>query len=306
MFAPASVSNVACGFDVMGFALEAPGDIVTAAPRDEPGVEISAITGIRTHLPLEPTQNTAGVAALFLLKATGSKQGVTLRIEKGIPFASGLGGSAASAAGGALATQAALGLDASPALLLRAALEAERLVASGSAHADNVAPCLYGGFVLLRGDSKDPEVVPLPVPRGLTCVAVHPHLEIETKHARAMLSETVPFRTAIRQWSNVGGLVAALFKEDFELLSRSLQDDIVEGQRKRLIPGFDAAKNAAIAAGALGCSISGAGPSLFALCTSSKLGSAVGRAMSDAFAREAKLESDIFVSPVGARGARVL
>src|SRR5205809_2811325 len=278
-FAPATVSNVACGFDVLGFALNRPGDEVTA--RFAPGaVCIDEITGDQGRLPRDAAKNTAGVAAQALLTILGEPRGVAISIRKGLPLSSGLGGSAASAVAAVVAVDGLLGAHTPLETLMACAFEGERLGA-GSAHGDNIAPAVYGGFVLVRVPNP-PDVVRLPVPAGLTAVVVHPDLEIETARARALIGPDVPLDDAIRQWANLGAFVDALHRSDFDLLSRALEDTIAEPRRAPLVPGFAAIKRSAIAAGALGCSLSGSGPSLFALCRSTADAERVARAMTAA------------------------
>jgi homoserine kinase len=302
-FAPATVSNVACGFDVLGFALETPGDEVTArlAPS---GVRIEDITGDGGRLPREASRNTAGVAALALLAKLGERRGVTLCIRKGMPLSSGLGGSAASAAAAVVAVDAVLGAGAPIDTLMMCALEGERLGA-GSAHADNIAPCLCGGFVLVRHPNP-PDVIRLPVPAGLTAVVVHPDLEIETATARAMLGTTVPLADAVRQWANLGALVHGLHRGDFALIGRALEDTIAEPRRAPLVPGLALIKRAAMDAGALGCSLSGSGPSLFALCAGRDVAARVAQAMTATVKRCIGGDPQNYVSAIAARGAHVL
>jgi homoserine kinase len=302
-FAPATVSNVACGFDVLGFALETPGDEVTA--RIVPsGVMIDEISGDAGRLPREAAKNTAGVAALALLTTLGERRGVSLRIKKGLPLSSGLGGSAASAAAAVMAVDAVLGANSSLETLITCALEGERLGA-GSAHADNVAPSICGGLVLVRRASP-PDVLRLPVPKGLTAVVVHPELEIETARARALLGTMVPLSDAVRQWANLGALVDGLHRGDFALIARALEDTIAEPRRAPLIPGLAMIKRAAIEAGALGCSISGSGPSLFALCATADRASDVASAMAAGVRTHIGGEPQTFISPIASRGARIL
>lgn len=301
--APATVSNVACGFDVLGFALDEPRDTVTAVPRDTPGVEILEITGDGGRVTSDPARNTAGLAVQTLLRSAGSDAGVGLIIHKGIPPASGMGSSGASAVAAALASAKLLDLDVPEHVSLRAAMEGER-AAAGAVHPDNVAPSFYGGFVLVRA-IEPLDIVRIPVPAGLACAVLHPAIEVETRVARALLPEQVPLRDAVRQWANVGALVAALFASDLDLLSRALVDVIVEPRRAHLVPGFYAVQQAARDAGALGCSISGAGPSIFALCRSLGDARRVGPAMRAALQRHGALDGQVFVSHVGATGARV-
>src|SRR5437899_748390 len=302
-FAPATVSNVACGFDVLGFALNAPGDEVTA--RFAPGsVRIDEITGDRGRLPLDAAQNTAGVAAGALLTILGERRGVALTIRKGLPLASGLGGSAASAVAAVVAVDALLEANAPRDTLLTCAFEGER-AGAGSAHADNIAPCLYGGFVLVRR-AQPPDIVRLPVPDGLVAVVVHPDLEIETAHARALLGDSVRLADAIQQWANLGAFVDALHRGDFALLARSLEDRIAEPRRAALVPGLSAIKAAAVAAGALGCSLSGSGPSLFALCRGNDAARRVADAMTASVIEHIGGAPQTYVSAIVSHGARVV
>ena len=305
-FAPGTVSNVACGFDVLGFALEAPGDTVTArfAPAGSAAVRIDDIVGDEGRLPRDTARNTAGVATEALLARVGEPRGVVLTIRKGLPLSSGLGGSAASAVAAVVAVDALIGSRLALDALMACAFEGERLGA-GSGHGDNIAPSLYGGFVLVRV-ANPPDVVRLPVPAGLTAVVVHPDLEIETAKARALLGDTVPLADAIRQWANLGALVDALHRGDYALMARALEDTIAEPRRAPLVPGLAAIKQAAIAAGALGCSLSGSGPSLFALCRTAASAERVVAAMKSAVSAEIGGESRTFVSPIAPGGARVV
>jgi homoserine kinase len=304
-FAPATVSNVACGFDVLGFALEAPGDEVTAsfAPQSDARVTIADIADDAGRLPREASRNTAGIAAQSLLDRLGERRSIALRIRKGLPLASGLGGSAASAAAAVVAVDALVGARAPLDVLIACALEGERLGA-GSAHPDNIVPALCGGFVLVRTPNP-PDVVRLPVPPGLTAVVVHPDLEIETAHARAILGDTVPLADAVRQWANLGALVDGLHRADFALIARALEDTIAEPRRAALVPGLAAIKRAALDAGALGSSLSGSGPSIFALCVGMPAAHAVAAAMGAAVRSAIGGEPQVYISPIAARGAHV-
>jgi homoserine kinase len=302
-FAPATVSNVACGFDVLGFPLESPGDEVTAR-LDGTGVRIDDILGDNGRLPREAARNTASVAAQALLARLGERRGVALTIRKGLPLSSGLGGSAASAVAAVVAVDALFGARSTLETLMSCAFEGER-IGAGSAHGDNIGPAVYGGFVLVRV-ANPPDVIRLPVPAGLTAVVVHPDLEIETAKARALLGTTVPLGDAIRQWANLGTLVDALHRGDFAQLARSLEDTIAEPRRASLVPGLAAIKQAALEAGALGCSLSGSGPSLFALCRDATSAAAVAAAMTRAVKQHIGGEPQTYVSPISTRGARVL
>jgi homoserine kinase len=302
--AGASVSNLCCGIDVLGLALEGPRDVVTARPAARPGVRLAEIRGDGGRLPREEELNTCSVAARALLAAAGVEKGVELTLDKGLPLASGLGSSAASAVAAVVAVDALLGLALPPGSLLAAAVEAER-VASGAAHPDNAAPSLLGGIVLAR--SADPlEVVRLPVPRDLAVAVARPALELPTREGRALLPPAIPWPDAVAQWGNLAALVAALFREDWQLLGRCLEDRIAEPRRTPRVPGFAAAKAAGLAAGAVGVGLSGSGPSVFALCRGLPAARAAGEAMAEAFQREAGLASDVLASQVAARGARLL
>lgn len=301
-FAPASVSNLACGFDVLGFAVEGLGDEVIVRERTGKGIEITSIEGDGGRLPRSVDRNTAGVAVHALLEATGSEAGLELRLIKHMPLSSGLGSSAASAVAAVVAVNELLDLRADNSLLLRCAMAGEQ-AACGTAHPDNAAPSLYGGLVLIR--HPDPaDVIPLPVPEGLSCALVRPHVEVETRAARQLLGDRVPLRAAVAQWGNLGALVAGFFRGDLALIARSLEDHIAEPVRAQLVPGFAAAKEAARKSGSLGCSLSGSGPTIFALCESRSTAEATAETMADAL-KEAGIECGRWVSEVGAAGATV-
>jgi homoserine kinase len=300
-FAPATVGNIGVGFDIMGLALERPGDEVIARKSDTPGVRITKITGHGGKLPYEADKNTAGVAVQRLLQHLGEPdRGIELEIHKKMPFSSGLGSSAASAVAGALAVSELLRTGMSKRELLPFACAGEE-VATGSFITDNVAPSMIGGIVLIR-DGATLDVHRLHVPRGLYVAVVYPHVAITTKSARAILRPEVPMDKFVRQSANVGAFIVGLFNGDIGLIGRSLKDEIIEPQRAGLIPGFYDVKDAALSEGALGCSISGAGPSVFALCANSLVAENAARAMQQAFTRN-KVESEIFLSPVNQEGA---
>ena len=304
VYAPGSVSNVACGFDTLGFALDEPGDIVVAGPSDEAGVSIISIEGDGGRLTKDPRKNTASAAVAELLRRLQTTRGVVLTIHKGLPLASGVGSSGASAVAAVVAANELLGRPATKEILLECAMAGE-LAGCGSVHPDNVTPSLYGGFILARS-AQPPDIVHLPVPKGLSCAVLHPHIEIETGASRKLLGDQVALEDATRQWANVGALVAALHTSDFELLSRSLVDHVAEPKRASLVPGLADIKAAAVSAGALGCSLSGSGPSIFALAASLDLARAAGDAMQRAFAMHGNVAADLWVCPVGRQGARVV
>jgi homoserine kinase len=229
---------------------------------------------------------------------------VALSVRKGLPLSSGLGSSAASAAAAVVAVDALMGSNAPIETLLACAYRGER-DGAGAAHLDNVAPALCGGFVLVRRPDP-PDIVRLPVPDELVSVVVHPDLEIETARARGLLGDTVPLNAAVRQWANVGALVDALHRSDFAQLARSLEDAVAEPRRASLVPGLAAIKQAAAGAGALGCSLSGSGPSLFALCRGRATAERVAAAMADAVKTHIVGEPRTYVSAIAPRGARVV
>ena len=307
VFAPATVANVAVGFDILGFAIDRPGDeIVARRVEGFTGVRIATITGTGDKaLPRETEKNTAGMAALRLLEHLGlaDSVGIELEVHKRMPFGSGLGSSAASAAGAAVAVNELLGGPLTRESLLYFTVLGEE-VADGSFHADNVAPCLVGGIILIRSN-ESLDIHHLPVPTNLQVAVVHPEIEILTRDARAVLSDSVPMQQVIRQTGSLASFITALYTNDLPLLSRSLRDHIVEPQRKQLITGFDAVQTAALEGGALGCSISGAGPSVFALCDSGYLAQSVGQAMQAAF-RERGVDSQLYVSPINQRGVEIV
>lgn len=261
VFCPGTIANVSCGFDVLGLSLAGVGDYMTVTQTAIKGITISEILG--QDLPMEATQNVAGVAGLALLEALGSDAGFDIKIDKRIKAGSGIGSSAASSAGAVWAINHLLGNPFTTKELIPFAMEGERL-ASGVAHADNVAPALLGGFSLVR--STDPlDVISLPSPSELYATVIHPQIEIKTADSRRILKSNLSLKDAITQWGNMGGLVAGLYREDYELIGRSLQDVVIEPVRSILIPGFNEIKAAALNAGALGGGISGSGPSVFAL-----------------------------------------
>jgi homoserine kinase len=301
-FAPASVGNVAVGFDILGHSVAALGDRVRVQRRDEPGVSVRSITGVVQGLPLDAERNTAGMAALALQRELGLPFGFELDIEKGIPLGSGLGGSAASAVAAVVAAAALVEQPLDRTQLLKFAMQGEA-VASGSVHVDNIAPSLFGGLVLTVGIDR-PQVRQIPVPDAIRCVLVHPHMVLETRAARAILKNSVELSDVIWQTANLAGFLAGCYTSDLPLIRESLLDVIIEPQRQALIPGFSDVKQAGLAAGALGGSISGAGPTVFAW---SEAGDAerVRAAMVAAFASHG-LESDSWVSALDPEGARVV
>lgn len=301
-FAPASVGNVAVGFDVLGHSVGSVGDRVHARLTADRGVRILQITGVARDLPLDPAQNTAGVAVEALLESAAVDRGCELTIEKGIPLGSGLGGSAASAVAAVVAVNALLPDPLDQLSLLKCAMRGER-VASGALHVDNVAPSLYGGLVLTVG-IDDPHVTRIPVPAGVRAVLVHPHIELPTRKSREVLNRMVPLSDVVWQQANLAGFLAGCFTRDLHLIRVSLEDVVIEPQRRDLIPGFLQVKSAALDNGALGCSISGAGPTMFAWAEDATA-AAIRDAMVAAFEANG-LPCDAWIAPIEGEGARVV
>ncbi len=301
-FAPATVGNVGIGFDILGHTVESIGDRVRVARAATPGVVIQAITGVAIELPLEAARNTAGQALLSLAAAAGVDHGFEMTIEKGIPLGSGLGGSAASAVAAVVAGNALLAKPFSTLELLKFAMQGEA-VASGSVHVDNIAPSLFGGLVLTVGVDH-PRTKQIPVPPGVRCVLVHPHMFLSTKEARRILSRTVTLSDLVWQCANLAGFISACYTNDLDMIRDAFEDVVVEPQRQALIPGFKAVKQAAMSQGALGCSISGAGPTIFAWCLEADA-PGIQSAMVAAFGAHG-LECDRWISAIEPTGARVI
>ncbi|MGS2739352.1 homoserine kinase [Sinomicrobium sp. M5D2P17] len=300
-FCPATIANVTCGFDVLGLCLDTVGDEMVVRKTDNGKVSITRIEG--QELPLQVEKNVAGVSALAMLKALGSSQGFEIEIYKKIKPGSGIGSSAASAAGAVFGMNKLLGEPFSAAELIPFAMEGEKL-ASGALHADNVAPALLGGFSLVR--SYEPlDVIKLHTPGELFASVIHPQIEVKTADARSVLKHSVPLKKAIQQWGNLGGLVSGLYTEDYELISRSLNDVIIEPLRSLLIPKFDQVKQAALDTGALGGGISGSGPSIFALSKGQDTAAKVAEAMAGIYA-DAGVDFDVHVSGINIEGMRIL
>lgn len=302
-FAPATVANVCCGFDILGFAVDSPGDEVVLTLRDDSEIQVIAIHGDNGRLPKETNKNTAGVAVSSLLKQLGSNQGVNIELFKNLPLGSGMGSSAASGAAALVAMNHLLGNPLTRAELVNHAMESER-VACGSAHADNVAPCLLGGFVLVR-DYSPLDLIKIPVGQNLFCTLVHPHLELKTEDSRRVLRPTLPLKDAITQSGNIAGLMLGLVKPDLDLIGRSLKDVIAEPIRSAFIPGFNQLREKAIEAGALGFGISGSGPTVFAISVSHEKAITSGQVVQNQFLKY-NLASDVFVSKINMEGARVV
>lgn len=301
IFCPSTIANLNCGFDVMGLCLDGIGDEMIIRKVTEKGIRITKITG--ADLPLETGKNVAGVAGLALLDATESDFGFEIEIHKKIKAGSGIGSSSASAAGAVFGINELLGRPFTKNELVYFAMKGEA-VASGCEHADNVAPCILGGFTLVRGYNPL-DVIKIESPSEIYAVILHPHIEVKTSDARAVLKPEISLKNAITQWGNLGGLIAGLYTKDYGLIGRSLNDVIVEPARKHLIPNFEEVKNAALQNGALGSGISGAGPSIFALCKGENNAIAVAKSMDKAYA-DTGIAFDIHISKVNDEGTKII
>ena len=301
VFCPGSVANISCGFDVLGFCLEPVGDLMKVTKTDKPGITIGSIKG--QDLPKDTLKNVASVAAMALLEAHPSSFGFQIDIDKRIKPGSGIGSSAASAAGAVFAINELLGKPYSRNEFVQYAMAGEAL-ASGAAHADNLAPVLLGGFTLVRSN-QSLDIIKLPSPPELVATVIHPKIELKTIHSRAILKNTVPLDKAIQQWGNLGAFVSALYTNDYDLLSRSMKDKVIEPYRAMLIPRFHEVKAAALHAGALGSGISGSGPSIYALSKGMDIAKQVGEAMKKQF-DDLELEYEVHLSKINNEGIKIV
>lgn len=301
IFCPATIANLNCGFDVLGLCLEGIGDEMIIRKSAEKGIRITKITG--ADLPLETKKNVAGVAALAIIENLNIDFGFEIEIHKKIKAGSGIGSSSASAAGAVFGINELLGKPFTKHELVDFAMKGEA-IASGSEHADNVAPCLLGGFTLVRGYNPL-DVIRIDAPNELYAVVLHPHIEVKTSDARAVLQPMIRLKDAITQTGNLGGLIAGLYTNDYNLIGRSLNDVIVEPLRKHLIPNFDKVKNTALQNGALGSGISGAGPSIFALCKGQDRAEKVAFAMSESY-QNTGIAFDMHISKINPEGVKII
>lgn len=301
IFAPATVANVSCGFDSLGFAVDAIGDEMTFTKTTKKGVKITNITG--ANLTYNVDENAASAVVKKILNEANADFGIELTIHKGFSPGSGLGSSAASAAGAAFGANQLLGNIYSDLELTKFAMFGEE-VACGTPIADNVSAAIYGGFVLVR--SYNPlEIIKLPVPSELRVVAIHPQVEVKTKDAREVLPTEIALKDAVTQWANVGGLISGLHSDNYNLISNSLVDIIVEPHRKKLIPFFDDVKNSALKAGALGAGISGSGPTIFALCKGDEIAKEVYKNIEESY-KNTGIDFEMFISKVNPEGIKIL
>jgi len=304
VFAPATVANVVCGFDVLGFAVNEPGDEVIMRVTDKPGIAISKITGDDGRLPLNPEKNTVSVSVKHYLESIGRADiGLDIELHKKMPIGSGLGSSSASTVAGLFAIKTLLGDDSDPIKLLPFAMKGEEM-ACGHGHADNVAPALFGGFVLIR--SYEPlDVVRLPHPKGLYCAIVFPDVDVPTREARQIIRNKIYMKDAVTQWGNIAGLVSGLFMGDIDLIGRSMKDVLVEPVRSMLIPDFYKMREMAMELGAVSFGISGSGPSVFAFTKDEETAKQITQKLQKHLTA-IKIGSQAYVSPINDAGPRVI
>jgi homoserine kinase len=301
IFTPATVANISCGFDILGLCLDTVGDEMVVREVPEKGIKITKITGQK--LPLETHENVAGVAGLALLEKVDASVGYEIEIHKKIKPGSGIGSSAASAAGAVFAINELLGKPFSKQELIYFAMQGEKL-ASGSEHADNVSPVILGGFTLVR--SYQPlDVLKINTPNDLYATIIHPQIEVKTADARAVIKNQVSLKKMVTQMGNFGGLISGLFTNDYDLIGRSLHDEIIEPNRLVLIPEFNKVKNGVIHAGALGAGISGSGPSIFALSKGERTANFVGETMAKIY-NNTDIDYDIHISKINQQGIKIL
>ncbi len=302
VFAPATVANVACGFDIMGFALEGVGDVITVEKTGNGKLEIGEILGAN-GIPTDPEKNVSTVSVKAMLDRLGKQEGFKISIEKKVKPGSGLGSSASSSAGAVVAVNELLGNPFSRKELVEFAMEGEK-AASEKPHADNVAPSILGGFTVIKG--YDPlDVFTIDYPEDLYATVIFPEVEVKTADAKKILKSQINLSDAITQWGNVAGLTAGLITKDYDLIARSLKDVIVEPVRSMLIPCYDQVKEAALEAGALGCNISGSGPSIFALSKGKETAEKVGTAMGEVF-KSIDIDFDKYISTINAKGTEII
>lgn len=304
VFAPATVANVVCGFDILGFAVNEPGDEVIMRVTDKPGIVISKITGDDGRLPLDPNKNTVSVSVQHYLQSIGRADlGLDIELHKKMPIGSGLGSSSASTVAGLFAAKTLLGDNTDPINILPFAMKGEEM-ACGHGHADNVAPALFGGFVLVR--SYEPlDVIRLPHPKELYCAIVFPDVDVPTREARQIIRNKINMKDAVIQWGNIAGLVSGLFMGDLDLIGRSMQDVLVEPVRSMLIPDFYKMREMAMELGAISFGISGSGPSVFAFTRDEATAKAITQKLQQHLTG-IKIGSNSYVSPINDGGPKVL
>lgn len=301
VFTPATIANVSCGFDILGLCLDSVGDEMIIRTSDVSGVQITKIEG--QDLPFEADRNVAGVAVNALLKALNTNRGFEIEIYKKIKPGSGIGSSAASSAGAVVAVNELLGRPFSEQELTKFAMEGEKL-ASGTAHADNVAPVIFGGCTMVS--SYNPlNIIKIDAPEDLYATVIHPQIEVKTADSRLVLKQNVSLKTVVKQMGNFGGLISGLYTKDYELIGKSLNDDIIEPNRSILIPAFDNVKEISKNKGALGSGISGSGPSIFALSKGKSIAENVAEGMAEVY-NKIGVDFDIYVSKINPNGVKII
>lgn len=301
VFAPNTVSNIGCGYDVLGFALEGYGDQVEVSRRNDSKLVITEIQG--ADLPIDALTNVATIAVKTMLNSLNESSGFDFSIKKGIPPGSGLGSSACSSAAAIFAVNELLGKPLTPEELVPFAMEGERS-SSGQAHADNVAPSLLGGFIAIR--SYQPlDIFKIPFPEELQVVIIFPQVEVKTEYAKKILPQKISLSDGIQQWGNMAGLISGLMSGDFDRIGRSLHDTVAEPVRKELIPHYDEVKETAIAKGALGFNISGSGPTTFALTNEPATAKRIKDACHTIYEKNG-IDVLSFISPISSKGAHVI
>lgn len=304
VFAPATVANVVCGFDVLGFAVNEPGDEVIMRLTGKPGITISKITGDDGRLPLDPAKNTVSVSVQHYLNGIGRTDiGLDIELHKKMPIGSGLGSSSASTVAGLFAIKTLLGDESEPIKLLPSAMKGEEM-ACGHGHADNVAPALFGGFVLIR--SYEPlDVVRLPHPKDLYCVIVFPEVDVPTREARQIIRNKINMKDAVTQWGNIAGLVSGLFMQDIDLIGRSMKDILIEPVRSILIPDFYKMRDLAMGLGAVSFGISGSGPSVFSFTRDEETARRIAQTLQEHLSK-LNIGSKAYVSTINDQGPKVI
>lgn len=301
VFAPATIANVSCGFDILGLCLDSVGDEMILRKSDKSGVHITKIEG--QDLPMDADMNVAGVAVQALLKSLNSNTGIEIEIYKKIKPGSGIGSSAASSAGAVVAVNELFGRPFSKQELVYFAMQGEKL-ASGTAHADNVAPAIFGGCTMVT--SYDPlHVIKINAPNELFATVIHPQIEVKTADSRSVLRQNVSLKTLVKQMGNFGGLISGLYTQDYQLIGKSLKDEIIEPHRSILIPAFEKVKEVCKEKGALGSGISGSGPSIFALSKGESSAMKVASGMSEVY-EKIGVDFDVHISKINPTGVKIM
>jgi len=301
LFSPATISNLSCGFDVLGLCLETIGDYMEITKSKKKGIYITSIIGEK--VPYDVKKNVAGVASEALIDSLNPDFGFEIKIDKKIKPGSGIGSSAASSVGAVVGINYLLGNPFKPEELIPYALEGEKL-ACGSEHADNVAPAILGGITLVRS-TKPIDIIKLPIPKNLKAVIIHPKIEIKTADARKVLDKSIPLEKASQYWANLGAFVSSLYENNYELMKKSIVDNIIEPKRSQLIPMFDSLKQIANDNDSIGCGISGSGPSVFSLANGLKTAKIINNSFKKIY-EETGIPFKTYVSDINKSGVKIL